>query len=319
MHVNRIMEENPTLQSKSMVVQLKSLIVDAFQSLSPRPQRSYLVIVDGLDECNDTGIQQSILRLLCESITVHKLPLRFLIGSRPEFHIRDSFDQESLARMTRRVVLDERFNPERDIQVVLQDGFAEICANNSILSHVERPWPEKGIVDIFVHRSSGQFIYAKTILKFAGADFRNPKKQLALILKPDPSASSDLDKLYTSILSNYTSPADIVQVLGIIIGFHRGGLTLEVIDDILEMEEGEAKLLLRGLASLIAFAGDENGVHLSEKDVPDIGRPYFLHASFGDYLVDLRRSGPFHVNKETRLLYGALPLSLNSFEPLGGK
>ena len=90
------MELNPTLHTKSMDVQLRTLIVDAFRNLSPVPQRSYLVIVDGLDECHDMTIQQSILRLLCETVTLHKLPLRFLIGSRPESHIRASFDQESL-------------------------------------------------------------------------------------------------------------------------------------------------------------------------------------------------------------------------------
>ena len=91
-HVNRIMESDPTLHTKTMDVQLQTLIVDAFQYLSPLPQRSYLVIIDGLDECHDKATQQSILQLLCKSITVHKLPLRFLIGSRPESHIRASFD-----------------------------------------------------------------------------------------------------------------------------------------------------------------------------------------------------------------------------------
>ena len=135
-HVNRIMELDPTLYTKSMDVQLQSLIVDAFRYLSPLPQRSYLVIIDGLDECHDKGIQQSILRLLCETVTVHKLPLRFLIGSRPESHIRASFDHDSLYTITHRVVLDETFHPGRDIRVFLQDGFAKIFAKNSILSHV---------------------------------------------------------------------------------------------------------------------------------------------------------------------------------------
>ena len=49
-HVNRIMELNPTLRTN---VQLQSLILDAFQYLSPLPLRSYLVIMDGLDECHD--------------------------------------------------------------------------------------------------------------------------------------------------------------------------------------------------------------------------------------------------------------------------
>ena len=56
-HVNRIMELNPTLLTKSMGVQLQTLIVDAFRYLSPLPQRSYHVIIDGLDECYDKSIQ----------------------------------------------------------------------------------------------------------------------------------------------------------------------------------------------------------------------------------------------------------------------
>ena len=275
-----------------MDVQLQSLIVDAFRYLSPHPHRSYLVIIDGLDECNDKAIQQSILRLLCETITVHKLPLRFLIGSRPESHIRDSFDQESLITITRRVVLDETFNPRRDIRVLLQDGFAKIYTKNSILSHVKQPWPEEGIIDLLVQRSSGQFIYAATVLKFVGADFCSPTKQLDLVLKPDPTAFSDLDQLYTQILSVYPSKVDIVKFLGIISVSH--GDLAEAVEDVFAMEEGELQLVLRGLSSLTS---DENEESLN-KGVNPYVIPHFAHASFGDYLSNSSRSGPFHVRKQ---------------------
>ena len=52
-HVNHIVELDSTLHTKSMDVQLLALIVNAFQLLSPLSQRSYLVIIDGLDECHD--------------------------------------------------------------------------------------------------------------------------------------------------------------------------------------------------------------------------------------------------------------------------
>ena len=291
-HVNRIMKLDPTLHTKSMGVQLQTLIVDAFRYLSPLPQHPYHVIIDGLDECHDKAIQQLILRLLCETITVHKLPLRFLLGSRPESHIRDSFDQESLCTVTQRVVLDEMFNPGRDIQVFLQDGFAKMCANNSILSHVEQPWPGEGIIDLLVQRSSGQFIYAATVLKFVGTDFCSPTKRLALVLKHDPTAFSDLDQLYTQILSVYSSSVNIVRVLGIISVSH--GNLAEVIEDIFGMEEGELKEILRGLSSLMK---DENGERLNNDSTP-YRIPHFAHASFSDYLFNSSRSGRFHVNKQ---------------------
>ena len=299
-HVNRIMESNPTLHTKSMDVQLRSLITNAFRQLSPLPQRPYLVIIDGLDECHDKAIQQSILRLLCKTITVHNLPLRFLIGSRPESHIRDSFDKTSLYSITRRVILGEMFDPGRDIQVLLRDGFAKICAKDPFMSRVEHPWPEEGVIDLLVQRSSGQFIYADTVLKFVGADFCSPAKQLALVLKPDPAAFSDLDKLYSQILSVYPSPVNIVRVLGIISASH-GNLT-EVMEDVFGMDEGELVQVLYGLSSLIKDS-DDNDVNWATWACLDTGAtsyaiPHFAHASFGDYLFDSSRSGQFHVNRQ---------------------
>ena len=291
-YVNRIMESDPSLLFKSISVQFQKLIVDAFKCLSPLPQRTYLVIIDALDECREGATQQLILHFLCETITVHKLPLRFLIGSRPESHIRDSFDQESLYTVTRQVSLDERFDPGRDIQLYLRHGFAEIARNSKL--PVEHPWPKDDIVDLLVQRSSGQFIYATTVLRFVGADFCCPLKQLAVVLKSDP-AFSDLDQLYHQILSEYPSEVNIVHVLGIISVSH--GELAEVMEDIFGMEEGKLKLVLRGLSSLMGDRNKESGERMNTGATSYV-IPHFAHASFGDYLFNPSRSGPFYVNRQ---------------------
>ena len=64
-------------------------------------------------------------------------------------------------------------------------------------------------------------------------------------------------------------------------------------EDIFGMEEGELELVLRGLSSLME----------DQKEYKYLGAtsyviPYFTHASFGDYLFDSSRSGPFHVNQQ---------------------
>ena len=64
-----------------------------------------------------------------------------------------------------------------------------------------------------------------------------------------------------------------------------------MIEDILGMEEGELKLVLSGLSSLM----DGNGERLQEGVITYV-IPNFAHASFRDYLFDSSRSGPFHVN-----------------------
>ena len=124
------------------------------------------------------------------------------------------------------------------------------------MSHVEQPWPKEGVIDLLVQRSSGQFIYASTVLKFVGADFFSPTKRLALILKPDPTAFSDLDQLYTQISSVYSSEVDLVKYLGIISVFH--GDSAKAIEEVFAMEEGELKLVLRGLSSLTKDENEES-------------------------------------------------------------
>src|SRR6202035_1268793 len=116
--------------------------------------------------------------------------------------------------------------------------------------------------------------------------------------KPDPTAFSDLDQLYIQILSVYPSTVNIVPVLGVIMAFEDDALTPEVIEDIFGMEEGEVRLVLQGLSSLIAFKEIRGGKYLHGRFVSDTGRPYFLHASFGDFLADPSRSGVFYVDQK---------------------
>ena len=197
----------------------------------------------------------------------------------------------------------------------LRDGFAKICANNSILSHVEHPWPKEGVIDLLVQRSSGQFIYAATVLKFVGAKFCSPTKQLTLVLEPDATAFSDLDQLYTQILSAYPRAVNIVRVLGIISVSH--GKQAEAMEDIFGMEKGELKLVLCGLSSLMKDESDDgdNFKFKLNSGATSYVIPYFAHASFGDYLFDSSRSGPFHVNRqeyENRLTKRSFALIIQS-------
>ena len=296
--IDDIMQANPTLYTKSMMVQMRSLIIDSFRKLSENIEHTPTVIIDGLDECDGHETQQLILEIIYEAVAVHKLPLRFLIASRPEAHIREAFDQPTLRNITKRVVLDESFGPNKDIEKYLRDGFETIHKKNWRLMEQEvRPWPGTGIIDLLVQKASGQFIYASTVLKFVGAEFYNPISQLEIILEPFPSNGtpfSDLDHLYSQILSTYPFPEMLTCVLGTILALH-DPLPPEVIEDLLGMKPGEVGLVLRGLHSLIKFPhADEtfqNSVFSREN-----GAIVLLHASFRDYLVDENRSAHFFIN-----------------------
>jgi hypothetical protein len=105
-----------------------------------------------------------------------------MIASRPKIHIRETFQCPQLAQITRHIVLDESFDPEKDIKVYLLAGFADIYQRKSnLFSKTDRPWPAKDVRESLLERASGQFIiFAATILKFVDSLFTHPKTQLEL-------------------------------------------------------------------------------------------------------------------------------------------
>jgi len=285
-YVNEVMRRNPTLPTKSMEVQLRTLIIEPFQRLETRPSHIQTVIVDGLDECQGDETQELILRLISDALTEHKLPLRFLIASRPEPHIRDGFDNPSLHRISNRLSLDNDFWVRKDIEKYLQDGFADICRKSRCMVLVEMPWPGKDVIGILAGHACGQFIYAATVLKFVGQKSTHPERQLEIVLHPHPSrakAFSKLDCLYSQILSTHPNPDTLVRVLSTILAFKSPQPAIAM-EEILEMKMGEVALVLEGLHSLLDVSYDDIRI---------------LHASFGDYLLDRNRSGAFYIDQTT--------------------
>jgi len=168
-----------------------------------------------------------------EAVAIHKLPLSFLIVSRPEAHIREAFDQPTLRSITQRIVLDESLDPNQGIEKYLRDGFEGIyIRNRRLMEQVVQPWPVTGIIDL-VQKASGQFIYASTTLTFVGAEFYNPISHLEINL--DGTPFSDLDHLYSQILSMHPVPERLIRVLGIIPALH-SPQPPEVIEDLLGMK-----------------------------------------------------------------------------------
>ena len=206
----------------SAAVQLKRLIIQPIRLL-PIPLRPTIIIIDGLDECEDFNSQRDILTLIGQVTMDPGVAIRFIIASRPEHQICDIFNKEPLFSKTRRLVLDEGYDTAADIERYLGDKFEEIyLRNRDIMSDIEHPWPTKGDLEMLVWRASGQFIYAVTVIKFVDSDtdFRIPEEKLNIILRPSPmqaSAFSELDRLYTRILSVYPDSEVLVNTLGVIL------------------------------------------------------------------------------------------------------
>ncbi|KAJ7279874.1 hypothetical protein C8J57DRAFT_117471 [Mycena rebaudengoi] len=213
-------EADPAICNKTIEEQAHAFLVNPLKQLDIDVQKRYLVIIDGLDECDGKPMQSRIITIISRMLVKNHLPIRFLICSRPEPNIRETFDSLPFNAHFRRLVLDGTFNPGRDILHYLRDCFSEI-QQRRLPNHFETgaTWPSERDLDILVQKSSGQFIYAATVIKFVDNEYCHPVEQLKLVLALSTSETSttvlpDLDALYTFILTTNPNVSLLVRILG---------------------------------------------------------------------------------------------------------
>ena len=90
--IANVIEADPGILHRSTSKQLLKLIIEPLRSSTPSQSAPFLVVVDGLDGCEDKDHQKQILSHISELTTTYHLPVRFLITSRPEPHIKHFFD-----------------------------------------------------------------------------------------------------------------------------------------------------------------------------------------------------------------------------------
>ena len=283
-----------SIHAKSIDVQFDSLFVQVFEKLlrdkpDLRLQKS-LVIIDAVDECATDLDQEMILALIGAQMS-KTVPLRFLISSRPEPRIEEMFDTSIMKSVTRPLVLDKRFAPNDDIRRYLTGEFHRIFTERGILSP-----PSTDIISHLVLKSSGQFIYASTIIKFVDDRDHNPKKRLDIILGTRRSTScpySQLDQLYIQILSQQQNVRLLRGVFVLILAF--GQINLNLTCRLLRIKKEDLKLKLRRTHSLLNIS--DSGI-----------KPY--HLSLVDFLQQKKRAGKYYVHPFSVTLVQLLPMAM---------
>ncbi|KAJ7876674.1 hypothetical protein B0H14DRAFT_2436921, partial [Mycena olivaceomarginata] len=200
--ISHCVECDPSVVGRSMEVQLHRLIVEPCESLTNC--LPVIILIDGLDECQDENIQQGILHLIKSAVATHRHSsiLRFLIASRPEAHIQETFDDPSFDGILDCVTIKQSFE---DINKYLLDEFARIRREHRTMVNVPSPWPSWETLRNLVEKSSGYFVYASTVIKFIDNKYSRPTEGLKAIesLAPadDDVPFATLDQLYKQILS----------------------------------------------------------------------------------------------------------------------
>ncbi|KAK1234163.1 hypothetical protein PQX77_002639 [Marasmius sp. AFHP31] len=250
--------------------------------------------MDGLDECGDESTQRRILSTILSSYQQsRRSPLRFLICSRPEAWIQEAFQAEGLSRISERVVLDDSFMPDRDIERYYLHEFQLICEDRKYARvQFPTPWPSPEDLGRLVLMSSGQFVYAVTTVRFIRLPHSSPIANLEVILNYIPEDSSSqlslaaLDGLYRVILSVNPHRDRMLSILAaiFILPFHYVPSSPELIELLFELPAGDVDAILWSLHSVLNIQGGDAAISV-------------YHTSFVDFLHDPSRSGEFHIDR----------------------
>ncbi|KIK59994.1 hypothetical protein GYMLUDRAFT_44006 [Collybiopsis luxurians FD-317 M1] len=255
-----------------------------------------VLVIDGLDECSsNNGEWQQILSILAQMVQKYGLPIQILVCSRPEPRIKESFAGAEFRNICRWMPLDDAYQASKDIRLFLVDGFKKILTCHSCsMAHVPRPWPSSEQIEYLVQKSSGQFIYASTVLKWISEDCDVPADRLHIVLglqvkdhEGGNSPYAELDALYFQILSTVKKRNLFLQILaGSIVFRESDKITVISISDVLgHIPSGTLYATFAGVHSLFREPSPvESGFR-------------FCHASFTDFLFDPRRSLQFHIDK----------------------
>jgi hypothetical protein len=297
--VGKALETDPLLFSRSLEAQLQALVVNPLNAAALEEQgiqtlrsRPTFVILDGLDECSDPKTQRYILDIFVAAITRLTVPLFLLVASRPEANIRDAFNAPFLSSSAMRIVLDDTYHPDADIRLFLKSRFQDIIRKHPRLQRLQPSWPSDVDIELLVQKSSGQFIYASTAMKYLDVFTHWPPDRLDVIFglstSRDGTPFSELDIFYDHILSSVSKIEKIIEILSFLLLVQFWKKTKTVIEDFLLLRRGEVDIVLSDLHSLVSVPASDN----------ESGELRIFHASLPDFLLDRSRSGRFYIDKE---------------------
>jgi hypothetical protein len=183
-----------------------------FRKKSPR-----LIIIDGLDECFPgvaTGDTETHFGFRTTAVYFH-------IASRPHPDIRDTFNSNILRDCTHTIPLEHDYQSTKDIRHFLSSIFHTIRSKRTYLLTAR---PQADRLEALVQKSSGQFIYAATVIRYVAAGRRGHEIRLKTALDIRPPENKDapfamLDALYLQIFRSVGEDeiGKVMELLGALI------------------------------------------------------------------------------------------------------
>ncbi|KAJ2930657.1 hypothetical protein H1R20_g6445, partial [Candolleomyces eurysporus] len=289
---------SPPGEAISLQDRMQCLVYEPFRALVRRKERvgalaqgPFLMVLDGLDECDDKDeVQELIDGMLVFFNDNPLIPLRVFITSRVEEHIQSRLDVPA-------VRLDNLVDhcSDDDIATFLHILFGDGCRRNSVIRAYVRQygeWPTQSDRRKLVKHIGGSFIFASAVFKFIMAmnteasDPRTPMDRLPLALEMNPG----LDGLYAQTLARSQHLPHFSNIISTI-ALLSAPLSTSAIAELLGIHIYEVVNVLVNLQAIIQVPGTD--------DIPVT----LCHTSLRDFLTTQSRSGNFfaHPSHHVRL------------------
>jgi len=290
--ITSTIEKDPHVFHRPFARQLEQLILGPLQQLS-RQGAIYptVIVIDGLDECLNHEERTMLLHAIARAAR-HSAPLKFLITSRPEVPISRVFNTIPVIEVSTRHSLDDEPESVEDVEYFLSAKFDEIKRTHPSRRYIPHDWPSSQVKVDLLRKSSGQFIYPATIIRYISSPRHSPTLRLEMVFKLRPpsgeSPFAQLYALYRHILLSCENVELALRILGVCLlstqekpvpwdvgsNYHTSEITMpDNTEQILGLHPGDVQRGLEDLGSLIEYKGDDMPLRV-------------LHASLFDFLSD---------------------------------
>jgi len=298
------------LQHKHVTVQVKQLLytpLAAIKNLST----SIVFVIDALDECGDAipglneeshqAVSEMLEALVKSAPSGVRLPVKFLVTSRPETHIRETPVSDANFSQILRLHAVNKEDVDADINRYITGTLnTKLFGKPGI-----RAYFTESVVDDLVRLCDGLFIVAATALKHtfgAGVNVAEARFKKLLNASHDglnTKVAVPLDLMYGLILEDAarehahdkTELSSLLRLLATLL-CARMTLSIASLADLLDLELGDVRESLSRLHAVVDVPEDDH--------VPGLRT---VHASFGDYLFG---RAPNHIRIPRPLGHAAL-------------
>ncbi|KAJ2912822.1 hypothetical protein MD484_g7592, partial [Candolleomyces efflorescens] len=281
--------------SVSLATQLERLILSPFrtvinagalgQSLAQGP---FLIVIDGLDECEDKrGVEEFIDHILTFFEEHPTIPLRVFITSRIEKHIRERLETDGV-----RMGNLNSHSAHKDIEKYLNASFQVAAKRDRVIRAYIRAhgqWPNRPDMNKLIDHIGGSFVLASTIFKYivhpeTEDDPLTPMDRLPLAFE-----MNGLDGLYAQTLARSQHLSHFREILSAITLLCYP-LRIVEISHLLKIDAFKVVRVLLNLQAIVHVPGTD-----------EEGRVTLCHTSLRDFLTTPSRSGSFFVSPSFHL------------------